>query len=424
MGLADDYGPIISDNVIRIQLREPRNRKWELCTRNCSPGRVFPTIQLFDCDGNLLVETNDDNLSIRSTDFETYPTKRHYKSLGASDFAKRQIAHPLKKNNTISGDKIYTRFYKRINSKNDDDDLFRHNELLKLPILHKSPISSFSSALSAFDNSEFDNSSIKSSDNESSAPQPVYNLVPGKAGILLLQQDDPHKYPNRRRRTIRKSSSGSARSCEKKFENEKSESSDEFEDASESPNKIHKTESCNFSKNESKSHPLRRSKTEIVTPLDCKQTANDIGRSPSFLETYLRSLPKKEHPKWLDELSNYVQMREKSRNKINQHWRRGMIITDDMVFSTDPEQLFIVEDNESAVEEEIKRRLKKYERVLSCSDYWTWKREPPCRQRRYSEGASSESSESFDEADRVLMRLKRRILQNKKREKKGTHHGE
>ncbi|KOB69111.1 Uncharacterized protein OBRU01_17313 [Operophtera brumata] len=109
--LSDSDEPIIDDNIIRIQLRKSSQRKWELRTRNLSPGIRFPTIQLFDCDGNLLIETNDENVSIKSSDFDDC-SLRTTKSLREKDFRHVINKRPIKKHNTISGDNVYTRVYR------------------------------------------------------------------------------------------------------------------------------------------------------------------------------------------------------------------------------------------------------------------------------------------------------------------------
>lgn len=473
---SEEEGPSISDNVIRIQLRKPRNRKWELVTRNCSPGRVFPTIQLFDCDGNLLLETNDDNISINSTDVEKTPGKRHSKSLGASDFAKRQINFPVKKNNSVTGDRVYTRFYKRNSSREEkclpaqesfdnpsndacilNDDEVVNN--LQIPVYGRSlssPLGFYSSGLSAFENSELDNSSYKSSDNESCSPLPVYKYVSGKAGTLLLCDDETNN-PNRRKRPIRRYSTnsqcrtGSQQSInlsqginDSRISNVAQRKlftyngmpipSTDVEDnktfankVDSMPNKIYK--SASYRKPNSKRTPkaIRRANTDLNYSLKTKFFPDDdylSVRNMSFLDIYLRSLPTRDKPipQWLEEITNKVRMRKDAKNRVNETWRRGMVVSDESTL--DPDFLYD-DDVDSTVENEIRRRLRRYQRVTTCSDYWAWKKDTNRRElkRRYSEGAESSSSDSVDEADKVLMRLRRRIFQNKKRERRESKNG-
>lgn len=461
---SDSEGPFISDNVIRIQLREPRHRKWELSTRTCSPGRAFPTIQLFDCEGNILIETNDDNLSIKSTDVDKNVfSRRQSKSLGATDYARRQIT--IRKNNSVSGDKIYTRLFKRQQSNSSyaesvDNQLESDNSCnfgtnlnnLRIPYYgrsNSSPLSFNSPAWSEY--SEFDNSSFKSSDNESAVPlSPTYCYVTGKPGTLLLGQEDPSNHPNRRRRfkTGNSLESDVLVSPTDPIPNLQLERlRNGFNGAnyytfnglpiwhkcpleSNYPSGITKSSSCYKPKRKRSYKFIRRANTDVIpaTKNQLQRPNYPIVRNMSFLDTYLKSLPtrNKEVPQWLTEITNHVQLREKSKNSPNDEWRKGVILTDDTDVTAQLEQLIDKSKIDKTVEKEIKRRLKKYHKVLSCSDYWTWKRNDEIQyndKRRNSEGNNSSSSESFDEGDKVLMRLKRRILQNKKRERKDKRYG-
>ncbi|XP_060524459.1 uncharacterized protein LOC132700896 isoform X2 [Cylas formicarius] len=60
---ADDY----LKEIIRLQLKKPKNWRWELSTSKSSPHIAMPTIQLYNSKGHLIVETNDKGGTKRQT---------------------------------------------------------------------------------------------------------------------------------------------------------------------------------------------------------------------------------------------------------------------------------------------------------------------------------------------------------------------
>ncbi|XP_019881280.2 uncharacterized protein LOC109609094 isoform X3 [Aethina tumida] len=54
-------------DIIRLQLRKPKNWNWELSTSKSSPHISLPVIQLYDSKGNLLVQTKDTRCTQRQS---------------------------------------------------------------------------------------------------------------------------------------------------------------------------------------------------------------------------------------------------------------------------------------------------------------------------------------------------------------------
>ncbi|XP_048480730.1 uncharacterized protein LOC105380288 isoform X3 [Plutella xylostella] len=397
----DSDGPIIDDNVIRIQLRKPNQRKWELRTRNLSPSVRFPTIQLFDCDGNLLVETNDDNISIKSSDFDV-PALKNSQSLREKDF--RHVIHnrTLKKHNTISGDIIYTRVFRaplKIQDNNIDEKLneryvIKNDESITNipnnlttkgyePYLQPNSIETtpFHSDLSS------DVSSLKSTDNEMSDSEDyVYVPKPKDENI------------NTNKIIIKSSTSDTC-----------TDESIKIKPIDTKTPVVLKSKSFNDNSNCTKD--CRESLKRSHSGVSYTQPNNKI----SFLNTYLKSLPHRTdcNPDWAArgrETIGFVQRPPMNRTKA---WKPGRLRRDHS-----SEDLCNV-PSDVAADYELKKRLKIYRRGISENEHRERRNE--FIGRRYSVNdlmrMCTSSSESLDEADLVLSRLRRRILRNKLRER-------
>lgn len=411
---SDSDGPLVDDNVIRIQLRKPNQRKWELRTRNLSPGIRFPTIQLFDCEGNLLVETNDENISIKSSDHNEVALKSS-QSLREKDFRHVINKNSLKKHNTVSGGKIFTRIYKRPLT---DDNVNKNQETYiikdsyyvasipnRLTPANNDPYLKVNSVETSTLCSDFtsDLSSLKSTDNELSDFDNTNNE---------MQEDTPANDDNDDDICISVSSSSSMTSLNDSEDVKQSE--DEFESASKS---VQKSQSFNENRTKYTNDCLQRSKSGVAY----KQPHNKI----SFLNTYLKSLPKRtdSNPDWLSHRETIPWTRPTlMNNRIAKKPKRKNPCLNCTDNSTDD---FSNIPTDVAANFELKKRLKMYRRGIS--EIEQYERVPSVTKRRYSLSETgtcqNSSSESFDEADLVLNRLRRRILRNKFRERNGGCRG-
>ncbi|KAF5304341.1 hypothetical protein FQA39_LY09720 [Lamprigera yunnana] len=54
------------NDVIRLQLKKPKNWNWELSTSKSSPNIILPTVKLYNSKGKLLVEAKDKSVQRRS----------------------------------------------------------------------------------------------------------------------------------------------------------------------------------------------------------------------------------------------------------------------------------------------------------------------------------------------------------------------
>ncbi|XP_013180222.1 PREDICTED: uncharacterized protein LOC106126858 isoform X2 [Papilio xuthus] len=402
---SDSNTPIIDDNVIRIQLRKPSHRKWELRTRNHSPGIRFPTVQLFDCEGNLLVETNDENISIKSSDYDE-PHLRTSQSLRETDY-KHVINHKLpRKHNTISGDRVYTRVYRTpalVNENNNVSYIVKNNDSVcnipsKLTVnnsynnLHPSSIET----TPFHSEGPSEASSYKSSDNETCEDDKEISVYKDIDGSIHINGESNN-------------TNIAIQSTEEKSPNFTLQTSQSFNDTA-----------------------LReRTITNEITRSNSGNSFYTLPRNKiSFLNTYLRSLAVRrassansitisrstkplvtcEQASCNQQLNN-IELKEKDEktNVINSR--------DDI-----SESEFINMSTDVAADCELRKRLKLYRRGLSEIEQRERKLSSSSNNRRYSVSGAiqlsrSSSSESVDEADVVLNRLKRRIFKNKTREK-------
>ncbi|PZC75962.1 hypothetical protein B5X24_HaOG205303 [Helicoverpa armigera] len=422
---SDSDGPIIDDNIIRIQLRKPSQRKWELRTRNLSPGVRFPTVQLFDCDGNLLVETNDENVSIKSSDFNDYLLKPS-QSLKEKDFRHIIARKPVKKHNTISGDKVYTRVYRTpvvVNgcAKNINERFIIRNSNSVSNIPSKLTLNNFTNLqTNSLETSPFHSeglseiSSYKSSDNETcndinqtsktdkenleiqsenliDTPNSPFSSLSSLSEINQVIEDVPSNKENEPDLTLHKSRSfndATLTGCAKGCENDN----------------------------------LLRSKSGIVY--------NPPHNKISFLNTYLKSLQARvsSNPDWFAlHRRRTIEYAPNSRSaakrqefaKIASEKRSTCRIGDNT--PSENESINIAADD--AVHSEMRKRLKMYRRGISEIAPKHRNTSVFTKTRRHSVSGTfqvvhTSSSESVDEADVVLNRLKRRILRNKLREKR------
>lgn len=385
---SDSDGPIIDDNIIRIQLRKSTQRKWELRTRNLSPGIRFPTIQLFDCDGNLLVETNDENLSIKSSQFDDC-SLRTSKSLREKGFRHVIDKKPIRKYNTISGGKVYTKVYRTPHIIQDsvsrsyvikDGDSVT-NIPYKLTVngcnnncrtsLDTTPLQS--EGLSEV-------SSYKSSDNETC--EDINRIL---------------KITNESFRNCEKDSTSSINCSVSSLTEHASLSTKENELS------LHKSQSFNDAA--LKGFPestLARSKSGVKYDFPHNKV--------SFLNTYLKSLPVRADSN--PEFTLHRQVIKSNTPPTSPTTRRPpKSCKFDSASNNDP--------SVAEVNCEMKKRLKMYRRGISEIEpkriaSWFAKR---CHSVSGVLTRTS-SSESVDEADVVLNRLKRRIIRNKLREKR------
>ncbi|XP_059055548.1 uncharacterized protein LOC131849485 [Achroia grisella] len=419
---SDSDGPIITDNIIRIQLRKPCQRK--LRTRNLSPGIKFPTIQLFDCDGNLLVETNNDNISIKSSGFDERTLKMS-QSLKEKDYKHNTNKKSgIRKQNTISGGKVYTRVYIPIydneikirnsnysNMNCDGDNESNIPSKLKLiktiPYVHTnsldttpyqsdglSEVSSYKSS----DNDTYDSGQKKSRNNESTIEDRVCSQKSYKSSsVSSLSEIDQNIIPP-------------------------------F-DENENTLRLHKSKSFNDTSRDE----LHNYRPNIVQRSKSGVMYLPSHRKDYFLNTYFKSLPatRNHNPDWftihqhppIEFTGNSlapVKHKELPKFPADKSWRSCKI--DDNMSDNE----FINIPTDDAADREMKKRLKMYRRGLSEIEVRKRIFNTFSNDRRHSVtgameiGYHTSSSESVDEADLVLNRLKRRILKNKIREKRRT----
>lgn len=422
---SDSDGPIIDDNIIRIQLRKPSQRKWELRTRNHSPGIRFPTVQLFDCDGNLLVETNDENVSIKSSDFDD-PLLKTSHSLKERDFRHILARKPVKKHNTISGDKVYTRVYRtplatKDNAKNINDSyIIRDSNSVsnipsKLTLNNFTNLQTNSLATSPFHSEGLSEiSSYKSSDNETSNDINQTITTTDKENLethsvnLIDTQNSPF------------SSISSL--------NEIDQVNDQFSSNNENEPDLalHKSRSFNDA---TMSEYKKRFENDILPRSKSSVVYNPPHNKISFLNTYLKSLQARvnSNPDWFAlhrrrtieyAPNSHEEAKRQEFSKISSG-KPPTCKTEDM--TSDNEFINIGPDD--AVHSEMRKRLKMYRRGISEIAPKHRNTSIFTKTRRHSVSGTfklvhTSSSESVDEADVVLNRLKRRILRNKFREKR------
>ncbi|XP_026733175.1 uncharacterized protein LOC113497692 isoform X2 [Trichoplusia ni] len=417
---SDSDGPIIDDNVIRIQLRKPSHRKWELRTRNLSPGIRFPTIQLFDCDGNLLVETNDENVSIKSSDFDESSLKVT-QSLKERDFRHIIAKKPVKKHNSISGDKVYTRVFTTpvgLNNVNKSyiirDSSSVSNIPSKLTLNNLTNLQTNSLETTPFQSEGLSEiSSYKSSDNEAC--------------------DDINQTPKKEKKNLEKYSESLINAANTPFSSlsSLSDNNQVIDDVlSNKENEpflaLHKSRSLNDAAlrgcaKRCENDNLSRSKSGVVY--------NPPHNKISFLNTYLKSLRARvsSNPDWFAlHRRRTIEYAPNSRAaakrqefpEIVSEKQHSCKVRD---MTSDNEFMNISTDD--AANCEMKKRLKMYRRGISEIAPKHRNTSVFTKKRRHSVSGTfqvvhTSSSESVDEADVVLNRLKRRILRNKLREKR------
>ncbi|XP_028162302.1 uncharacterized protein LOC114354236 [Ostrinia furnacalis] len=415
---SDSESPIIDDNIIRIQLRKPCQRKWELRTRNHSPGIKFPTIQLFDCDGNLLVETNDDNISIKSSDFDERGLKT---SQSLRDFKHFIGKNAVKKRNSISGAKVYTRVYRSVSLKDDSADVGAKSYVIRdgtsvVNIPSKLTLNNNLTNLQAnslettpFESECFsDISSYKSSDNENhekvKRPYETNNRAVCQNGAISNLSSDH-------------SSISSLSAANQSANVVSSDKENEVRDVG-----LHKSQSFN-------GNTFRDGSDTVVTLSRSKSgvTYKPPHNKVSFLNTYLKSLPARmnSNPDWFTLHRRTIEDRESSRTARRQELPNISFAKIRRCKTGDntSDNEFINIPTDFAADCEMKKRLKMYRRGLSEIEQRQRNSSLFTKKRRHSvsglmRACLTSSSESVDEADVVLNRLKRRILKNKLREKR------
>lgn len=418
---SDSDAPTVDHNVIRIQLRKSRQKKWELRTRNYSPGLRFPTIQLFDCEGNLLVETNDENISIKSTDFDDN-CLRQTKSLHEKDYRHIINKNSIRKHNTISGGKIYTRIFKSPVIQSDNKNL--NNSYI---IRDSTSVTNIPSRLNV--NNDFTNlqpnsletspfqsegvsevSSYKSSDNET-----CEDLTHASKTKEPLSADTIHDDPL--------SNSFNYSSVSSLNESNQSIDANIPTKENELGLPLHKSQSFNETTSRS---VVKLHENEVIQRSSSSVLYNPPQNKVSFLNTYLKSLPARVSPKpnWftlhrrltIDSQYTRAEAKRLDSFKTNTENRRYSYSKEEIMSDNE----FINIPTDVAADCEMKKRLKMYRRGLSEIET---RQSVFTKTRRHSVSGmirvvNTSSSESVDEADVVLNRLKRRILKNKLREKR------
>lgn len=61
MNLTSETPSAYLEDVLKLQLRKPKNWNWQLTTSRSSPHITIPVIQLYDAKGRLLLEAKDDS---------------------------------------------------------------------------------------------------------------------------------------------------------------------------------------------------------------------------------------------------------------------------------------------------------------------------------------------------------------------------
>ncbi|KAI5639886.1 hypothetical protein NE865_07615 [Phthorimaea operculella] len=415
----DSDGPIIDDNIIRIQLRKSCQKKWELRTRNLSPGVRFPTIQLFDCEGNLLVETNDENISIKSSDYDE-SNLRTSQSLREKDYRHFIDKKPLRKHNTISGGKIYTRIY-------------------RTPLKISNNVENVQKGYVIRDNNGVTNIPNKLTVNN------IQNFQPNSLDTTPFQSDglsEGSSYKSSDNETCEDDKQVLHKQIlEPPFTNGITKSNDNETDSTSllsEPEHVNESLSNKINEVDLGLHKSR-SLTDAALGITKGLKSDTLTRSRSgacvynpphnkvpFLSTYLKSLPKRtsSNPDWLGLRRKKIENSQNSRlaakrqelPKLSPEKASRCRKGDN---ASDTEFINIATD--VAADCEMKKRLKMYRRGLSEIEHR--ERKMSVSKRRHSVSdvtyvGSTSSSESVDEADLVLSRLKRRILKNKFREKR------
>ncbi|GBP37092.1 hypothetical protein EVAR_19221_1 [Eumeta japonica] len=428
---SDSDAPLIDNNVIRIQLRKPCQKKWELRTRNLSPGIKFPTIQLFDCDGNLLIETNDENVTIKSYTVDG-PSLRTSQSLKEKKYKNVIQSLPVRKHNSVSGDMIYTRVFKKQADNVDHSEgyvLRNSGSVSNIPKQNNVQLEPSNSEGNSITYSPSpsviftDISSIKSTDNDSQdESKDIY--VTSNAGTLLLVPDTPMSNKKRWRQT---SVEPETRSIDIDGNNSVDEDliDEKCEDSKTAL--IKKSQSFSVVQN-----PM--TSTSGIQSNDLPRSQSGIVYSPprnkiSFLDTYLKSLPLRtqSNPDWfplrqrntnrpIEVGEPIIKLREPPKTNPEKSWRFGRIWEN----TSENDSLNTPSDVAAACE--FKKRLKMYRRGISEIGFQN-RNANMQKHRRHSECelvalTNTSSSESVDEADVVLNRLRRRILKNKLRERR------
>lgn len=414
---SDSDGPIIDDNVIRIQLRRPTQRKWELRTRNLSPSIKFPTIQLFDSEGNLLIETNDDNISIKSSDCKE-PLLKTSQSLQEKDYRHIIRKHVIRKHNSVSGDKVFTRVF-RNQVEISDNDAGKNSYIIK----DGSGVSNIPSKLTI--NNNFHNLQINSLDTtpfHSEGPSEVssYKSSDNETCEDLISNDKLSQNEAEISEFIDlniNSVQSSAPSIYKLEEHDK-ETFNHMENVCLGLQTSQSFNDTTLSARPKGYNMLQRSKSNVVY----KRPQNKV----SFLNTYLKSLPARTSSNQ-DWYALHLRQTLKPREEIKCNGFPNFNLEEAWHLSKTEENSsdndFINIPTDIAADCEMKKRLKMYRRGISEVEHYNKSSSVFIKNRRHSvSGATrvtrTSSSESVDEADVVLNRLKRRILKNKLREKR------
>ncbi|XP_026499914.2 uncharacterized protein LOC113403518 isoform X2 [Vanessa tameamea] len=419
---SDSDSPIIDDNVIRIQLKKSNHKKWELRTRNLSPGIKFPIIQLFDSEGNLLVETNDENVSIKSSDYSD-SILRTSQSLREKDYRHIIRQKIVRKYNSISGDKVYTRVYRNPVEISDNSEKNNNCYIIK----DGSSVANIPSKLTvnnnfhdlqinSLDTTPFHSegpsevSSYKSSDNETGDDFATNDKLSQNKTEISENGIDPvtlSKHPSTVTLNL--------------LEESNKETFDKTGNVYLGLQTSQSLTNATLSDHVKGCHTVQRSKSNAVY----KHPQNKV----SFLNTYLKSLPVRtsSNPDWFT-----LHLRQTSTVAKNSHEETNRKDSPTLI-SENTWQSCKIDDNtdtdfmniptDVAADCEIKKRLKMYRRGISDIEHWNATTSLFTRKRRHSVSGAwritrTSSSESVDEADVVLNRLKRRILKNKLREKR------
>ncbi|XP_050346779.1 uncharacterized protein LOC126771099 isoform X2 [Nymphalis io] len=418
---SDSDSPIIDDNVIRIQLKKSNHKKWELRTRNLSPGIKFPIIQLFDSEGNLLVETNDENVSIKSSDFNDSILKTS-QSLREKDYKHIIRQKIVRKYNSISGDKVYTRVYRNPVEISDNSEKNNNCYIIK----DSSSVANIPSKLivnnnfhnlqtNSLDTTPFHSegpsevSSYKSSDNETCEDFASNDKLSKNKTEISEKDIDPvpiSEHPSPISLNLHEESNN--------------ETFDKTENVCLGLQTSQSLTNATLSPSLKGYHTIQRSKSNAIY----KHPQNKV----SFLNTYLKSLPVRtsSNPDWFT-----LHLRQTSAMAKNSHEETNRkdsptIISDtwqSCKINENTDSDFMNIPTDVAADCEMKKRLKMYRRGISDIEHWNATASLFTRKRRHSVSGAwritrTSSSESVDEADIVLNRLKRRILKNKFREKR------
>lgn len=101
-------------DIIKLQLRKPKNWNWELSTSKSSPHISLPTIQLYDYKGKLLVEAHDNGIQRRTWHSNEYTSNnndknvpRNYLERCRSDILEMHKKQPVGKFESINRSRKY-----------------------------------------------------------------------------------------------------------------------------------------------------------------------------------------------------------------------------------------------------------------------------------------------------------------------------